>query len=179
MTTSNACKIKTCDRPIKARGWCSLHYDRWRKYSDPTIEVQQGAQKGRVVSKDTGRKISHIKTGMKYTRRKLEPWKPSTFGETHWNWKGGITSADKVERQKFRTQISPKVLARDNYICQICFAAGVYLHADHIKSWSEYPEFRFDIDNCRTLCRPCHYYITFKRKMPLNSKWGTMNVGEL
>lgn len=92
-------------------------------------------------------------------------------GELHWNWKGGISNTSN-ERVKFLKYICPKVLSRDNYTCQICDQYSGYLHVDHIKKWSDYPELRFDMNNCRTLCRSCHYYITFKRKMPSSSKWG-------
>ena len=91
-----------------------------------------------------------------------------TFG----NWKGGITPQDKIDRKRFSETISKEVFERDDYTCQICLQRGKRLHADHIKSWYEYPELRFDIDNCRTLCVPCHYYITFKKKMSPNNKWG-------
>jgi len=66
-------------------------------------------------------------------------------------------------------------LIRDEYTCQICFAEGVFLHVDHIKRRAEYPELRYDINNGRALCRPCHFYITFKKEMPKDSKWGVYN----
>lgn len=34
MMTTKTCSL--CDRPLKAFGWCSTHYMRWRKYGDPT-----------------------------------------------------------------------------------------------------------------------------------------------
>lgn len=30
------CSIHNCGRRSIARGWCSLHYQRWRQYGDPT-----------------------------------------------------------------------------------------------------------------------------------------------
>ncbi len=28
------CSVEACDRKLKARGWCALHYGRWVKYKD-------------------------------------------------------------------------------------------------------------------------------------------------
>ena len=39
---------------------------------------------------------------------------------------------------------------------EICRKVGVYLTAHHIKSWKNYPELRFDINNGITLCEDCH-----------------------
>ena len=93
-------------------------------------------------------------------------------GEKHYNWKGGITSENVKLRQVFKEHIQKQVFQRDDFTCQICSVRGGYLQVDHIKSWKDYPELRFDLDNCRTLCMACHYYVTFKRKMPKGIVWG-------
>lgn len=36
MTTRFVCSIAGCARPVRARGWCSPHYQRWRQYGTPT-----------------------------------------------------------------------------------------------------------------------------------------------
>jgi hypothetical protein len=33
--TDRICTITGCDRPLKARGWCSTHYEQWRTTGDP------------------------------------------------------------------------------------------------------------------------------------------------
>lgn len=93
-------------------------------------------------------------------------------GEVHHNWKGGVSPQDKADRQFFAQQIRSQIFARDNYTCQVCQEYGGRLHVDHIVQWKDDPELRFEPSNCRTLCVPCHYYVTFKRKMPSTSKWG-------
>jgi len=78
-------------------------------------------------------------------------------GENHWNWQGGKTS----EQEKTRKSIEYKlwrqaVYERDNYTCQECGSRGGKLNADHIKTFSDYPELRLDVNNGRTLCVDCH-----------------------
>lgn len=33
--SSPVCSIEGCERPAQARGWCSLHLQRWRRNGDP------------------------------------------------------------------------------------------------------------------------------------------------
>ena len=87
-------------------------------------------------------------------------------------WRGFITPQNKVERIKFGDTVQKEVLKRDNYICQNCEKRGGYLHVDHIKPWSKYIGDRFKMDNLRTLCRECHYLISFGKEIPQGSKWG-------
>lgn len=98
--------------------------------------------------------------------------RPEMTGEKHFNWKGGRTGEDREARNKFKDLMQQNILARDNYTCQICQQIGGYLQVDHIKGWADYPELRFDENNCRTLCMACHYYVTYKKKMPKGIVWG-------
>ena len=79
------------------------------------------------------------------------------MGEKSHFWKGGITPIN----QKIRSSIEYKlwreaVFKRDNFTCVWCLKKGGELNADHIKSFLNFPELRFALDNGRTLCVPCH-----------------------
>lgn len=78
-------------------------------------------------------------------------------GEQHWNWKGGITSENEQARKSLEYKKWHKaVLERDWFQCQECGYKGREIEVDHIKPFYLYPELRFEIDNGRTLCKPCH-----------------------
>lgn len=86
----------------------------------------------------------------------------SLLGINHWNWKGGVTPKNRLIRgtQEYKLW-REAVFKRDNWTCIWCGIRSkkgtqVYLQADHIKPFAQYPELRFAIDNGRTLCLDCH-----------------------
>src|ERR1035437_9177366 len=60
------------------------------------------------------------------------------IGKRSHNWKGGVTSENKLARVKFQQEMQKEIFKRDDYTCQVCGIRGKILHADHIKSWSKY-----------------------------------------
>lgn len=94
----------------------------------------------------------------------LKPWNKGKSG-FNWglkgnknpNWKGGVTPIyKKIRKSKEYVAWRKAVYERDNYTCQNCKETGGRLNADHIKPFADYPELRFELDNGRTLCVPCH-----------------------
>lgn len=80
-------------------------------------------------------------------------------GKNNPNWKGGVSPLRQIIRGSFaikKWRIS--IFKRDYYTCQMpnCGLRGVILNAHHIKTFSKYPELRFNISNGITLCVNCH-----------------------
>lgn len=108
---------------------------------------------------------NHPMKGKKHsekTRKKMSVSHQWRVGEFSSNWKGGITPINKAIRTSKEYKLwRTAVFERDNYTCVWCGIRGgngkeVILNADHIKSFSQFPELRFAIDNGRTLCVSCH-----------------------
>ncbi len=58
MKPSVPCDIADCGKPAKTRGWCVMHYERWRNHGDPTTVVfvpADGCKVPDCKSKHTGR----------------------------------------------------------------------------------------------------------------------------
>jgi hypothetical protein len=135
--------------------------------------------KGKKLSKEHCKNLSlsHIgkdnhQLGRKHTISTRIKMSVKRLGIDIKNWNGFVSDNNKLERIKFRNEIQNKVFERDNYTCQMCGTHGGYLQVDHIQSWVDYIDLRFDINNCRTLCMDCHYFITFGKKKPENVIWG-------
>jgi hypothetical protein len=77
-------------------------------------------------------------------------------GENNYNWKGGISPVmDAIRRTGELKRWKLAVFNRDQFTCVICKSTKP-LEADHIKPFSLFPDLRTDINNGRTLCKPCH-----------------------
>ena len=163
------CTVDNCETKHYCKSYCQKHYEQIRSHG--RIQTQAdiatryaSAKKGTHPNK--GKKVQWAKSHVEAIRR-------ANSGRKPWNKVGdGITSKDKLERHRFRRTMQMTIFQRDNFTCQICDEYGGKLQVDHIKKWSDYPELRFESSNCRTLCMACHYYVTFKRKIPEGIIWG-------
>ena len=125
-----------------------------------------GSKIGHKVSYETKKKISESAKrvgvgkwlkGRKRTEEHNKKLGLSRSGSRHCRWKGGITPLRK--KLYFSDQYKEwrkSVFERDNYTCKMCGTIGGYLEADHIQPWAYFPKLRFEINNGRTLCKPCH-----------------------
>ena len=80
-----------------------------------------------------------------------------TKGNKNGNWKGGISPINNAIRGSMEYNAwRRKILKRDDFTCVLCKSRGIELNVDHIKSFADFPELRFVMNNGRTLCVPCH-----------------------
>lgn len=165
-----------------------LGFGKWmkgRQMSEEAKEkIRQAMKGGNRTSFRKGSKVgeaTQFKNGhmpwLKGKTKLVDERIAKSSGRNHYNWKGGKTAETKKERSKFRVNYAPKVFERDNYTCQKCGARGIALHANHKKTWADYPELRFDLENVETLCWYCHYVETFKKEPTERSiKFGTWKI---
>jgi len=101
----------------------------------------RGARNG--MSTMTGSKNPNYKTGSSPERQRLY-----ASGE----WKALVKA----------------VYARDHYRCVRCGTVQKSrrsFHAHHLKSWTEYPALRFDMENLVTLCHACHSWVHSRKNV--------------
>lgn len=160
------CELEDCTNKYYCSKYCTKHYARWYTHGDPYKVLPRFIPK-EPVSEATKAKISASTKGKKKSlemRMKLSRAKQGA-GALHL-WKGGISPINKRIRRSAEYRIwRERVFERDNFTCQFCNVRGVKLNADHIKPFADYPELRFELDNGRTLCEPCHI------KTPTFGRW--------
>ncbi len=95
--------------------------------------------------KDRNRKNCSKECNIAYRKKYLT-------GENNKLWKGGRRRTFHQEEREWREA----VYIRDDYTCRECGKRGAALNAHHIKSYSQFPDERLNIDNGITLCLECH-----------------------
>lgn len=148
---------------------------RGRKLSDEHRRKLSDSHKGHKFPEHGLTKAIAINTGKPCSPEKRK--KISASNKTHFNqehvrrelserqrgdrshmWKGGVTPINKRLRNSIEFKLwREAVFARDNWTCQDCGKRGsTILHPHHIKTFADFPELRFAIDNGQTLCLTCH-----------------------
>ena len=111
----------------KTKGWKSP-----RKGIPRTLEDRKKISKGTRKNALRGKACPAYKDGKLSERR-------------------GERFSSRMKRWRF------DVFARDEFTCQRCGDnRGGNLVGHHVRSFADFPELRFDVDNGLTLCIPCH-----------------------
>ena len=100
---------------------------------------------------------------VKYTQQRIS-------GSRNYRWKGGITKPNLLLRYQMKARNWSKAIKiRDNFTCRLCGDRSykgrgktIKLHSHHIKTWKDYPELRYDLNNGITVCFDCHLKILKK-----------------
>jgi len=129
------------------------------------------SMKNKKHSKEHSQKISTALKGKKretsWNKGKSNWW---CKGELNNNWKGGITpETTKCRNKSITIEWRKTIFKLFDYECQICRAKNgngkkIILNAHHIKTWSEYPNLRWDLKNGICLCEKCHNQIRGNEK---------------
>lgn len=112
------------------------------------------------------------------SKRLLKEWSDGTRKKEYLTWYiDGRHSGKTSIKQSHEYKVWRKsVFEKNCYTCQVCKQRGGELQADHIKPQSIFPELRFDLNNGRTLCRPCHLKTDTWGIRATNDKSKTTNI---
>lgn len=91
------CLVEDCDRPAKCRGWCPMHYDRWRRNGDPlALNIRPVGHDDRCVLDGCDERV----VGEDWCGRHYARWKRTgdPLGMTSVRWTGKTCAAADCDR---------------------------------------------------------------------------------
>jgi len=149
-----------------------------KKLSKEHVANAVAGRRGYQHSEETKAKIGKALKGRKYSEKSLTNMslgqkKRFKNKKNHPNWRGGITPESvSIRNSKKYEEWRGDVFSRDKHTCRKCGQVGGSLEAHHIKSFANYPDLRFELENGITYCERCHSKVDLvkARFMPVIKK---------
>lgn len=126
----------------------------FQKGNHPKTEFKKGC----IRSRKSIEKMRETKIGHFVSMETKEKQKEAKLGIKNPRWIEDRTILERNKRNdpEYKQWVR-KVKKRDNNVCKLkdknCFGYNI---VHHIKSWSEYPELRYKVNNGITLCQAHH-----------------------
>lgn len=98
---------------------------------------------------------------------KFTPESVRKMGPDHWNWKGGISLYQRDG--ELQSRWSRRVMQKKGRVCLLCWEESKPVHVHHLKSWGQFPDLRYDIQNGIPLCFDCHLRYAHAGKFTVTS----------
>lgn len=166
ISKANKGKIRTLEQRIRiglsGKGRVPWNKGKKEKGKD-VLEKQSQSHIGKKRSIESVKKTNDALRGKKrplWVRDKISKGRIGlryNFGKDHWNWKGGITKDNaKIRFSYEQKEWRKNIFLRDNFSCKKCGQTGGDIQAHHIFNFSDFPEFRLEINNGITFCKKCH-----------------------
>jgi transposase len=91
------------------------------------------------------------------TQRTREKLRAANLGSKRYNWKGGKSGENRRLRlSMYMRDARAACFDRDDYTCRSCGQRGGRLNAHHVWPFQRFPEWKYEVWNLVTFCRPCH-----------------------
>jgi len=131
--------------------------DETKKKLSLFFKGRKSTRKNFTHSPETIEKLRELTTGKTLSLEARKKLSESIRGENSCHWKGGLTDEHSRIRKSLEYKLwRQAVYERDEWTCQVCFQKGRKLNAHHVKSFSLFPDLRFEVDNGVTMCKDCH-----------------------
>ena len=158
------CIMKDCNIKYKGLGYCTKHYQRFKKWGNPLRISIKGEGKKCIINncknKHYGRDLCKYHYSRNY--RKENPEKGLKLMNKYLSKISDYFSMNIKEYLWALELWSLSVRKRDNNKCQIC-GNTKDLNAHHIIHKIKYPQLSLNLNNGITLCIDCHYQVHDKK----------------
>lgn len=130
-----------------------------RLYTDEQLSSVEIAQQLGITPTTVSSwlRATGVATRDQITQRTREKLRAANLGDKRYNWKGGISGQQRLDRGSFQMRLAREAcFKRDDFTCRCCQQRGGKLNAHHVWPFQRFPQWKYEVWNLVTLCKACH-----------------------